>query len=150
MLRRAWLAATGTALLGACVSPPHVQTLATGRPDVSAWALQGEDLDQLRRTAQRLCPLGGEIVRQSARGQRPEPADGALRQALQSTAQWFDEPQRSAQLVLLCREAGDRMRLAPTPAAVAQPTDTAAPAQTATSAGEITAGLPVGPVMPEW
>ena len=129
-----------------CASAPEVQTLATGRPDVSAFAMQGTDLDTLRRAAQRLCPLGGEVVRQSAQGQQPEPADGRWRKAVQATTQWFNPPVQSAELVVVCREPGDRMRLAPLP--VAAPA-VAAP-KPAASAAEFTAALPVGPITPEW
>lgn len=148
----------GLLLLGACASGPQVQTLATGRSDVSAYALSGDDLAQLRRAALGLCPLGGEVVRQSARGDLAEPLDGRWRQALQATAHWFDPPQRSAQLVVLCREPGDGRRLAPSPvaggkaAAAATAADAAAaPAAPSSPATEVTAAaLPVGPITPEW
>jgi hypothetical protein len=135
------------ACLAGCASGPDVQTLATGRADVSAYTLNGSDLAQLREEAQRLCPLGGEVLRQSAQGTPwPAPADGRWRRALQTTALWLDPPQRSAQLVVVCREPGDRMHLVPAAAAAAS--KPAAPASTATP--EWSVALPVGPVSPEW
>jgi hypothetical protein len=64
---------------------------------------------------------------------------------LQTTALWLDPPQRSAQLVVVCREPGDRMHLVPAAAAASKP---AAPASAA--APEWSVALPVGPVSPEW
>ena len=64
-LSPARLLVLGLALaMGGCTSLLEVQTLATGRSDVSAYALSGTDLEVLRREAQRMCPLGGEILRQ--------------------------------------------------------------------------------------
>ncbi len=143
------LALAALVSLGGCASPgPQVQTLATGRADVSAYALDGSDLEQLRQEARRLCPLGGDVLRQSAQGTpMAEPADSRWRRALQSTALWLDPPQRSAQLVVVCREPGDRLRLAP-PAAVVAASQPAPPASSAGS--EWSVALPVGPVIPEW
>jgi hypothetical protein len=146
------------AALGGCTSLLEVQTLATGRNDVSAYALSGTDLEALRREAQRMCPLGGEILRQSGRQQRPEPVDGRWRKALQATAQWIDPPQQAAQLVLLCREPGDGFRLAPatatTAATTAAPAASTAVAPTqlppASNAAHTTAALPIGPITPQW
>lgn len=132
-----------------CAATLEVRTLATGRSDVSAYELNGGDLDLLRAEAERLCPLGGEIVRQFGHSKRPELADGGRwRRAVNATVRWFDPPRQSAQMVVVCREPGDRARLqAAAPAAKAAP-----PADHAASAGsaEFTAALPVGPVMPEW
>lgn len=136
------------ALLGACAAGPNVQTLATGRADVSAYALNGSDLEQLRQEARRLCPLGGEVLRQSTQGAPTvETADGRWRRALQTTALWLDPPQRSAQLLIVCREPGERMRLTP-PAAVSAASKSTPPAPA--SAPEWSVALPVGPITPEW
>jgi hypothetical protein len=91
-------------------------------------------------------------VRQSSQGAPPQaPADARWRRALQATAQWADPPPRSAQLLVVCREPGDRMRLAA--AAPAAPAASAAdrPAQPASAAAaEMAVALPVGPVLPQW
>lgn len=149
--------------LAGCAAAPEVQTLATGRSDVSAYTLNGADLDELRREAERLCPLGGEVLRQSSQGApQPAQADGRWRRALQTTALWLEPPLRSAQLVVQCREPGDRMRLAP---ALQAPPGAGAAGQPAGSAASSPATgdsatlsvvsptvpmLPIGPVTPTW
>lgn len=159
-----WAGAAWLALLAGCAATPEVQTLATGRSDVSAYSLNGSDLDELRREAGRLCPLGGEVLRQSSQGAPPSgPAEGVWRRALQATALWLDPPLRSAQLVVQCREAGDRMRLAPAatsaattaaaPGAAARPPAAVADAGSNAPTGassDLGVALPVGPVTPEW
>jgi hypothetical protein len=130
--------------LAGCASQPDVRQLATGRSDVSAYELNGGDVHRLRREAQRLCPLGGEIVREAGHSLPPEAEAGRWRSTLNTLAAWAEPPRRPAQLVVLCREAGDRNRLQA--AAVPAP---AAPAP-AQPPAEWTAGLPVGPVIPEW
>lgn len=136
------------ALLGGCASGPDVQMLATGRADVSAYALNGSDLETLRLEARRLCPLGGEVVRQSSQGtQLPAPTDSRWQRALQTTALWLDPPQRVAQLVIVCRQAGDRHRLAP---ALGDPPAERAQVAKPVNTPELSVALPVGPVMPEW
>ncbi|MES2716239.1 MAG: hypothetical protein V4795_10760 [Pseudomonadota bacterium] len=154
-LSPARLLVLGLALaMGGCTSLLEVQTLATGRSDVSAYALSGTDLEVLRREAQRMCPLGGEILRQSGRQQRPEQVDGRWRKALQATAQWIDPPQQTAQLVLLCREPGDGSRLRAAAAAPEAPAaaSSVAPPQVspANTPVQTTAALPIGPITPEW
>lgn len=147
-------AACALALLGGCASAPDVRMLATGRSDATAYQLDGSDLETLRREAGRLCPLGGDVVRQSSQGAPPPaPAESTWQRALQATAQWADSPPRSAQMLVVCRESGDRMRLTPAaPTAATQPS--AAPRATTTAepaaAPEVAAALPVGPVMPTW
>ncbi len=130
--------------LSGCAAMVEVQTLATGRSDASAYMLSGGDLNALRREAQALCPLGGEIVRQFGQHQRPEPMGGRWRTAVNAAAMWLDPPQQSAQLVVVCREPGDRFLLQ-----AAAPAPQAASAA-ATAAPETTAALPVGPILPEW
>lgn len=156
-----WLLVGLACALGGCMGMLDVQTLATGRHDVSAYALNGSDLDALRREAQRLCPLGGEILRQSGQQQRPELTDGRWRKALNATAAWVNPPQQSAQLVLVCRAPGDRSRLqaavAPVPASASAPAPAPAakpaaspPVAPATQLLQTTAALPIGPITPEW
>jgi len=143
------LTAALVAGLCGCAATVEVQTLATGRSDVSAFALQGGDLDLLRHEAERLCPLGGEIVRQWGQRRQAELADGGRwRRAVNATVLWFDPPRQSAQLVVVCREPGDRFRLQ----AVVPAPRPAADAASAPAAGtaEISAALPVGPITPEW
>ena len=134
--------------LAGCASQPQVQSLATGRSDVSAHTLTGTDLDTLRREAQRLCPLGGEILRQSGQPQPVLPTAGRWRALLDVTTQWVNAVPISAQLVVLCHEPGDRFRL---PAATLPAT--AASRTSAALSGDMpraTAALPVGPITPEW
>ncbi|GCL61242.1 hypothetical protein [Pseudaquabacterium pictum] len=130
--------------LAGCATQSDVRQLATGRSDVSAYELNGGDVHRLRREAQRLCPLGGEIVREAGHSLPPEAEAGRWRSTMKTLAAWVEPPRRPAQLVVLCREPGDRSRLqaAVAPAPVAPPA--AAPA------AEWTAGLPIGPVNPEW
>ena len=150
-----WTGAAVVALLAGCAAAPEVQTLATGRSDVSAYALNGSDLDELRKEAGRLCPLGGEVLRQSSHGAPlSASADGRWRRALQATALWLDPPVRSAQLVIQCREPGDRMRLVSAANSAAAASAAVQPAKAASAwSGDSPAfsvALPVGPVTPEW
>lgn len=148
----AMLFLTAAALAGGCASPSQVQTLATGRAGFSAYALTGDDPDRLRQEARRLCPLGGEVVRQSSQGTpRPEVPDARWRRMLQTATLWVDPPVQSAQLVVVCRDAGDAMRLAPAtaPMQAALPRPAASAAEPA-AAPELSVALPVGPVTPEW
>lgn len=144
------------ALLAGCATAPDVQTLATGRSDVSAYVLNGIDLNELRDEARRMCPMGSEVLRQSSQG-APQPplADGRWRRALQGTALWLAPPVRGAQLVIQCREPGDRMRLAPAsnPSAAAVAVAVQLPGSVSAAAAEEPAtsvALPVGPVTPVW
>jgi len=153
--RRFQLAGAGTGLAGACLvlmlggcgATLEVQTLATGRSDASAYVLNGGDLDLLRREAERLCPLGGDILRQFGQSRGPELADGGRwRRAVNATVRWFDPPQQAAQMVVVCREPGDRFRLQ----AAAPKASPPVPAAPAAADAEFSVALPVGPVMPEW
>lgn len=134
--------------LTGCASQPDVRQLATGRQDVSAYELNGGDVHQLRRQAQRLCPLGGEIVREAGHSLPPEAEAGRWRSTWKTLAAWAEPPRRPAQLVVLCREAVDRRQLQATAAPTPATAPAAPPAVPTTS--EWTAGLPVGPVIPEW
>ena len=140
------LPALGLALsLGGCTSMQDVRSLATGRSDVSVYELNGSDLVALRDEAQRLCPLGGEILRQAGPPVPPGQPTGRWAQALNSAAAWAEPPRQTAQLVVVCREPGDRFRLQAVAAAAAPASAAAAPA-----AGHLAAILPVGPITPEW
>ena len=131
--------------LSGCASLLDVRTLTTGRSDVSAYELNGSDLDALRREAQRLCPLGGEILRQAGQHHQPELSGGRWRSALNTATAWAEAPRQAAQLVLLCREPGDRFRLQ-----AAVPAAAPASASMAPTESHLTAALPVGPITPEW
>lgn len=139
-LRRACLPVVACGWLAGCTSLLEVRPLATGRADVSAYELIGADLSALRREAQRLCPQGGEIVRQASRDQSPERIDGRMRGWMNGASAWIEPPQRAAQMTVICREvAGQNQFQAAATAAVA-----------ASAAVEVTAGLPVGPLTVEW
>ena len=130
--------------LAGCATQPDVRQLATGRHHVSAYELNGGDVLRLRREAQRLCPLGGEIVREAGHSLPPEAEAGRWRSTWNTLAAWAEPPSRPAQLVVLCRESGDHQRLQ---AAASKP----APGPTAGAApAEMTAALPIGPIHPEW
>ena len=132
-------------MLAGCTSAPEVRHLATGRSDVLAHELTGGDLDTLRRTAQRLCPLGGEIQRQSGQNQRQAVASGWWRETRNGLAEWADPPKPTAQMVVLCREPAERSRLQ-----TATSPSTAAAASEGVQATEATAVAPVGPITVEW
>ena len=85
--------------------------MATGRPDVSAYELRGSDVAQIRREAQKQCPQGGDILRQSGRSdQRAPPDSGRLGRWAHATAHWLAPPKREAQLVVVCKQAAaDRL-----------------------------------------
>jgi hypothetical protein len=143
--RRACASVLAAAIfLGGCATRVDVRPMATGRGDVSAFELNGGDVQTLRREAQRLCPLGGEIVREAGHSLAPEADAGRWRGTLNTLAAWAEPPRRPAQMVVLCREGGDRYKLQ---AAAPAPRVTQAPA---VSTSEVTAALPVGPILPEW
>ena len=127
-----------------CATPLDVRPLATGRSDLSAYELNGADVYSLRRAAQRLCPLGGDVVREAGFGLPPEAEAGRWRSTLNTLAAWVEPPRRPAQLVVLCREAGDRASLQAAAPRLQQPAPAAEPT------AEVTAALPVGPILPEW
>ena len=56
----------------------------------------------------------------------------------------FDDGRTPAQLVVLCREAGDRASLQAALPGLQQPAPVVEPQP------EVTAALPVGPIQPEW
>ena len=128
-------------LASGCGSMMDVRPLATGRAEVAAYELTGSELAPLRREAQRLCPQGGEILRQAGRDQRPEAVDGRLRRWVNASSEWLTPPARNAQLVVLCRASpGSQLLLAAS--AVADPA--------ARPVDEPPATAPLGPISVEW
>jgi hypothetical protein len=105
----------------------------------------------LRREAGRLCPQGGEILRQAGRNQLAEKIDGRMQRWLNDGSEWFDPPQRAAQLVVLCNETrgGHLIAAADLARTAAVLPDLAASA--ASPAAEAPAlAVPIGPVSVEW
>ena len=128
-------------LVAGCGSMMDVRPLATGRADVAAYELTGAELAPLRREAQRLCPQGGEILRQAGRDQRPEAIDGRVRRWMNASGEWLTPPVRNAQLVVLCRESpGIQLLLAASKVADTAPGP----------ADEAPAAAPLGPISVEW
>lgn len=87
-----------------CATPMEVRPLATGRSDVAAYELTGADLGVLRSEARRLCPQGGEVLRQSGQPSMRVESAGSLRGAMDRATAWADPPPPSAQLMVVCRE----------------------------------------------
>jgi hypothetical protein len=134
------LALTLALMLGACANAIDVLPMATGRVDLSAYTLRGPDLAPLRREAARLCPLGGEILRQAGRDQRPADEDGRWRAVANATSALLDPPKRSAELVVVCKE---------------EPGAATVPAMAAASASAVAADAPLAapiaaPITFEW
>lgn len=117
-----------------------VRSLATARPDMAAYELTGTDLQALQHEARRLCPQGADVLRQAGHGQARELADSRTRALAMAVAGWADRPDRSAQLVVLCRAGALPAILAPLPAPPVEPEARA----------ETSAALPIGPITPEW
>ena len=127
-----------TVLCSACSSLVDIRPLATGRVEVSAYELRGAELAPLQREARRLCPQGGDILRQAGMDARPVDDEGRLRRWMIATSEVLDPPKRLAQLVVVCKPTPDAASFAAQPpaAAVAEPV-AAAP-------------MPVGPITAEW
>lgn len=139
-------------VLGGCAATLHVQPLATGRNDMAAYALTGADLDMLRREAQRLCPLGGDILRQAGAHQRMHKPDSRWRAALTTAARWADPPDATAQLMVLCRQDSEHNRIsasAPKPAKAETAAETAVGSVTV-QPSDVPAAMPVGPTTAQW
>lgn len=132
-------------LVAGCGSMMDVRPLATGRADVAAYELSGTQLAPLRREAQRLCPQGGEILRQAGRDQQPEAIDGRMRGWVNTSREWLSPPIRNAQLVVLCRESPGSQGLL---AAKAVVDPTAGPV--VDRVVEAPAAVPLGPISVEW
>ena len=135
-VRRAGLLALAS-LLGACSSLVDIRPLATGRVDVSAYELRGADLAPLQREARRLCPQGGDILRQAGLDARRERDEGRLQRWMNATSEVLDPPKRHAQLVVMCKPAPDAASFAAQPAINPAEPVAAAP-------------IPLGPITAEW
>lgn len=119
-----WAVAAGLLLmlLSGCSTVVDVRSLATGRVEVAAYALRGADLASVRREAEKLCPLGGEVVYQASRGQATVPADSRVKHWLQQATNGLHTPRGEAQMMVICSEMpGNRLLLA-TPASSAPAT----------------------------
>ena len=101
-----------------CSAVVDVRSLATGRVDVPAYELRGPELAVLQREARRLCPQGGQVVRQSGHDQRPANGDGSLRQWMNVANKVLDPPKRQSQLVVVCKVAVDNTWAATTAPAI--------------------------------
>ncbi len=130
-------------VLGGCATRVDVRPMATGRTDRVAYELNGSDLHILRSQAQRMCPLGGEILREAGHSLPPEAEAGRWRSTVSTLAAWAEPPRRPAQLVVVCRKSGDHDRLQ----AAVLPASTP---QSATPLPDGAEALPVGPINPEW
>jgi len=130
-------------LLGGCASLVDVRSLATGRSDVAAYELRGSDIAALRREARRLCPQGGEILRQAGHDIRSAQDDSRLRRWANATGDWLNPPQREAQLMLVCKDD-------PALAGLAAVGDGAAVDGAAKVAAAAASAPPVGPLNVEW
>lgn len=104
--------AAAVLLLAGCAGQVSVRTLATGRPDQAAYELHGEDLPALQRSAQRLCPQGGEVLRQAQRGPLDDPGAHWSGRWLRGAAQAVEPVPREAYLLLLCRDGAGTGTLA--------------------------------------
>lgn len=141
--RLLWVAGLSvTGWLAGCSSLVDVRTLATGRSDVAAYELRGSELGPLRREAQRLCPQGGEVLRQAGIEQHPERLDrddGRLRRWASAAGDWVNPPRREAQMMLLCKDSPG--------AGTVQSADERAAAAAAVAAA---AHPPIGPLNVDW
>ena len=119
-----------------CSAVVDVRSLATGRVDVPAYELRGPELAMLQREARRLCPQGGEVLRQSGRDRRPANGDGSLRQWMNAANEVLDPPKRQSQLVVVCKEAADNIWAATTAPAI--------------EAAVAPVTMPLAPIAVEW
>ena len=138
--KTAWLPTASrlavAALATGCSAVVDVRSLATGRVDVPAYELRGPELAMLQREARRLCPQGGEVLRQSGRDQRPANGDGSLRQWMNAANEVLDPPKRQSQLVVVCKEAADNTWAATTAPAI--------------EAAVAPVTMPLAPIAVEW
>ena len=137
-----------------CAATVEVRPLATGRVDIAAYELRGSDLAPLKREAQRLCPAGAEVVRQTVSGTTSVDMDET------AWSRWWvplslklNSPVTQAQLTVQCRPAPqdrviDAARL-PAPGA-ARWAALAQPEAATDGVPQPVAAAPIGPVMPEW
>ena len=138
--KTAWLPTASrlavAALATGCSAVVDVRSLATGRVDVPAYELRGPELAVLQREARRLCPQGGEVLRQSGRDQRPANSDGSMRQWMNAANEVLDPPKRQSQLVVVCKEAADNTWAATTVPAI--------------DAAVAPVTMPLAPIAVEW
>lgn len=145
------LAACLAAGLGGC-GQVQVRPLATGVVEQPAYMLRGETLAQLRSEAQRLCPQGAEVLRQTQRidgGHESAAAAHWSTRWLLQAQQRMAPPSQEAQLMVLCQAMpGDAvLAKAPVPAAAASTPATLSPrgSGAAPEHGRVAAGAsPVG------
>lgn len=143
-MRRVALGACACLVLAGCGTLMEIRPLATGNAGVAAYELAGADLSALRREAQRLCPQGADVLRQSSQDQAPENIDGRVRNWMNQAVAWADAPQRAAQLMVVCRPADTSL---PPPARPKAVRVAGPPPVPSTAVG----GLPpVGPLSVEW
>lgn len=131
-------------VLAGCGTLTEIRPLATGHAGVAAYELAGADLPSLRREVRRLCPQGADVLRQSNQEQTPGNGDAPARQWISQVSAWVEAPQRTAQLMVVCRPTDTRLLPAAEPKAlsVADPT-MARPA--------VAVALPpIGPLSVEW
>ncbi len=139
-----------------CSAVVDVRSLATGRTDVSAYELRGPELTMLHREARRLCPQGGEVMRQSGRDQRTANDDGSLRRWMNATSAVLDPPKRQSQLVVVCKESADTpwaTATAPAIDAVVATAPATAPANVPANVpanAPAPAPVPLAPIAVEW
>jgi hypothetical protein len=127
----------GASLTG-CAGPVRVEPLATGQPGVAAFQLFGPTLTDLRLSAGRLCPQGGQVMRSAeTRTDRMPPTAGRVMRWLDWTAEQVSPAPKSAQLLVVCDPQPDAVRIAGN-----------APAQVAANGAGIVAPKPADPRMP--
>lgn len=119
VLSRAMLALP--ALLAAC-GQMQVRSLATGAVERPAYQLSGASVAQLRGEAQRLCPNGADILRQSQRTDSGH--DGSVAEAWygrwwQQTRTTLAPESKQSQLMVLCQPLAGSATLAKVPDAAA-------------------------------
>lgn len=140
--------------MAGCASSLDIRPLATGRVDLAAYELRGQDLAPLQREAQRLCPAGAEVLRHAVAGQtRQIDSSSPVSRWLGQAGRWMDPPQAQAQMVVLCRAMPQDSLIAPggvpPPAGLAAAAPRPSPAS-ASVPDQALAAAPIGPVMPEW
>jgi hypothetical protein len=147
--RAAWLPGASrlaAALLATgCSAVVDVRALATGRADVAAYELRGPELPMLQREARRLCPQGGEVLRQSGHDQRSVDDEGSIRRWLIATHAVLDPPRRQSQLVVVCKEAADT-----TFATASTPKPTVDAAMPVAVPMTVPMTVPLAPISVEW
>ncbi|MBI3368601.1 MAG: hypothetical protein HY021_09230 [Burkholderiales bacterium] len=90
------------ALMAGCAAPVQVRPMATGTPQ-GAFELRGASLVELQKEADRLCPRGADVQRQSVRYERPENRDGLIRRWAQPAIDWMIPPDSEAQMMVICK-----------------------------------------------